>query len=165
MDRRDAEALLDRELDESKNRERVAPPRSHRNLYSLSVILIVAAVGGVLAYLATTLMLELGVRPMLCFVTAGALIAIVAWGTTGVSRVRTSATDRKVDIAMCLIAIGVLFAVARWAGAWAMFDRFGIDTSRGIGGVPRFHEVMIWSAIWACACVALASLLRLGLRR
>ena len=164
MDRREAEALLDRELDESKNRERVEPPRSHRNLYSLSVVVIVAAVGGVLAYLATTLLVELGVRPRWCFVVSGAVIGIVAWGTTGVSRARTTPTDRKVDVAICLIAIGVLLAVVRWTGSWALFDKFGFDTPYPIA-MPRFHFVMIWSAVWACACVALASLVRLGLRR
>jgi hypothetical protein len=159
MDRRDAEAQLDRELDESANRERVEAPRSrHRVFYALPVVVVVSAIGGGVAYLITTLLVESGV--VWSCTIAAAMILAIAWGTTGISRAQTTAGDRVTDVAVCLLVGSLVIGVVRPAPIWNLFAE-----SHGLGDVFRLHERFAWSAAWACASVALCSLVRLGSRR
>jgi hypothetical protein len=161
MDHRDAEAQLQRELDESHPRDRFEPPRrGYRVLYTLPVVIIVAATGAVLAYLITTLVVETHTSPAVAYAASAAVIFIVAWGTTGISRTYTTLADRFVDLAVCLI---VGWLVHRLVQPTPVFELF--ESPKGLGAAPRFYEVATWSAVWACASVALCSFVRLALRR
>lgn len=156
---RDAEQQLDRELDESKNRERVAWLRTRpRGPYSLALVIVVAAVGGLASYLTVFMVLKAGAAPLWSYVISAALIAAIAWGASGINRTHAARSERLVDIVLCIIVGGILYALVAPPALWDLFQ-----TSHGLDGAPRFHHVITWAAIASCAAVALASLVRLGL--
>jgi hypothetical protein len=169
MERREAEALLDRELDESKQRARVEVRARHRVIYAVPIVLIVAAVGSAVAYLVTTLVVQALFAPIWAYVLSALGIGAIAWGVTGIDRGRVAARDRGTDIAVSVIVASVVLGIARPTPLWHLFDRRDMswthEMSRGLGGVPPLWEIVTWGTVAACAFVAIASIVRAGLER
>ena len=175
-DRRDldAETQLDRELDEASpaKQRRLPPPpsnRTHRVAYSLSVVVVVSLVGGIISYLITTIVTRTHVSTTWVFVLAGIVIAGLAWGVSGANRARVTTTDRLVDMAISAVVASMVLGIVHPKPLSGLFSS-SLEEARsfggtGIGGVPRFHEIMTWSAVAACGAFALAALVRLALER
>ena len=151
MKHSDAEAELDRELDESRDLRRIPPPGRHRAVYSLLAVIVISALGGVAAYTIASIVKRLGASPTWTFVFAGLVIAALAWGLSGISGSRVTATDRCVDAAVSAIVAPLV-----------MFTPGLFNPADGIAGLPRFHHVLAWSAVAACLAFAGAALLRLA---
>lgn len=177
--RREAEAALDRELDDSRPRPRVVPARGHRIGHALPLAIVVAAIAGLAAYLLTSFVFKFGWSPDTSYPVAGLAIAAIAWGATGISRIRATARDRCYDAAIAVLvgtlAYNLVVFAADQIGATPLpmlsdlFDRPIVadlgDRPRGLTAMPRFHVVMTWGAVVACGAVALASLARIPLDR
>jgi len=166
----DAETQLDRELDE-RHRLPSPPPssRAHRVRYSLSVIVVVSLVGGLVAYLITTIVTRTHASTTWVFGLAGLVIAGLAWGVSGANRARVTTTDRFVDMAISAVVASMVLGIVHPKPLSGLFSS-SLEEARsfggtGIGGVPRFHEIMTWSAVAACGAFALAALVRLALER
>jgi hypothetical protein len=162
---RAAEAALERELDESRGRPRVVPARGHRIGYSLPLVVVVAAIASVAAYALGSLTLKFGWPATVAYALPGLAIATLAWGTTGLSRVRATASDRMFDIAICVLVGSIVLGVAQPPPLSTLFVGIVDDgkVATGLGGMPRFHVIATWSTTVACGALAAASLLRIAL--
>lgn len=166
MDDRDAERELDRELAESRHLPRLPRPQRHRVAYALPLVIVVAAIAGVASYLVASLVIKFDASTRYAYAISGLGIAALAWGATGLSR--TTARDRAIDIATCAVVPPVVLALLRpppLSALFAILTEPGGGPARGYAAVPRFHHVMAWAAVAACAALALASVVRMALDR
>lgn len=167
----EAERALERELDESRARPRVARPIGHRLGYSVPLVVVVSAICALLSYLIASIAAKFDAAPAYTYVLCGFAIAVVAWGATGISRVRASARDRLYDAAVAITFASLLRGILQPSAFLRVFDAYGPDEHalvvrmRGFDSVPPFFEVVAWAATLACALVVVASLVRIALDR
>jgi hypothetical protein len=155
----DAARQLERELDEAP---RAVRPDRNRVTYALPLVLVVSVIGGVAAYAITSLVVKFAVATTWAYVLSAGVIAILAWGIGGMPRDRATVRDRVVDLAVSVVVASLVFGLV---GLPPLFELFSRMQSPGLDGVPRFHHIMGWSAIAACAAVAVTGFARLALER
>lgn len=168
MDDRDAERLLDRELDDSPRSPPPPGARGHRLAFAIPLVIIVGAIAGVASYLVASLVIKFDASPRWAYAISGVAIAALAWGATGLSRVRATAGDRAMDIAACVALASIVLGLVHpppLSLLFAVLSEPGGAPVRGLAAVPRFHHVMAWGGAAACAALAIASVVRIATDR
>ena len=148
----DAEAQLDRELGDSYH---LPTPHTHRHrvTYSLPAVLICSVLGGVAAYAISSFVIKAGLSTVWAYTLSGLAIALLAWGISGLPRGPATVTERLIDVAVSLVVASVVYGLVSPMPLGELFVPVmrpdGSLATSGLGGMPRFHIALAWSAILA----------------